>query len=187
MIRAFLLLLSCGGCAFTTWEVQVPATPVGVRQSAAAEVVIREVSDKRPEKRVGVKKNGWGSITADVVATNDVAQALRESLAGSLQASGLQVVQQSARPWTIDAEIQQLVAEPDMGFWTMEIFCEARVRVQVASPDGGVYRRTFVGHASKGGIMIPDEGDYVTALHGALEDVLRQFMAALAELAGAGA
>jgi hypothetical protein len=98
----------------------------------------------------------------------------------------MNVVAQSARPWTIDGEILQFVAEPDVGAWTIDIYAEAHVRVQVATPDGGVYMRTVVGHGEKTGIFIPAENDDVEALYGALGDVVKQIVAGLGELKGGG-
>src|SRR5262249_44390880 len=122
-------------------------------------------------------------ITADVVSTTEVGDVLRQSLVSSLGASGLNVVGQSPQAWTADGEILQFVAEPDVGAWTIDIFAEAAGRVPLAAPDGGVYLRTFVGHGAKEGIFIPSENDYVDALHGALEDVMRQIVAAMSQLA----
>jgi uncharacterized lipoprotein YajG len=184
---ALLVLFSCGGCALTTWQAQVPPVAVQARAGMAGDVVLRTMVDHRENRRIGIKKNGWGHITADVLPTTDVDGVVMQSLAGSLRASGMNVVEQSARPWTLDGEILQFVAEPDVGAWTIDIYGEASVRVQVASPDGGVYMRTFVGHGAKGGIFIPDEADYVEVLGGALRDVIEQIMAAFGELAAPNA
>jgi uncharacterized lipoprotein YajG len=184
-MRGLLLVCAwaCGGCALTTWQAQVPPVSVQAQARLSGDVVVRSVADHRDNRRIGIKKNGWGHITADVLSTTGVDDVVLQSLANSLRASGMNVVAQSGRPWTIDGEILQFVAEPDVGAWTIDIYAETHVRVQVAAPDGGVYLRTFVGHGEKTGIFVPSEDDYVQALYGALGDVIGQIVAAVGELA----
>ena len=184
-VGLLVLLWAGGGCALTTWQAQVPPVSVQAKAAMSGDIVVRSVADHRDNRRIGIKKNGWGHMTADVLSTTGVDDVVLQSLAGSLRASGMNVVSQSGRPWTIDGEILQFVAEPDMGMWTIDIYAETHVRVQVASPDGGVYLRTFVGHGEKVGIWVPSEDDYVQALSAALGDVIGQIVTALGELTAA--
>ena len=175
------LLSVTQGCAFTTWY--APLEPVAVRGPSLGEsrVCLGVVADRRERVRVGVKKNSFGVVTADVWAMTDVVWILRESLQAGLSSSSR--CADGAPPagaWRIEAELVRWLAEPAAKFFSAAVHGEAAIRLQVTAPDGAVYHREFVGH----GVMstrVLNELDFEIALRAALRDALE---AALVELAG---
>jgi hypothetical protein len=182
-------VLACGSssCAFTTWRVQLPVPVVKSASPGSGRAMMGTVTDARADPRVGVKKNGFGSITANVQPTGNVAELLRSGIAQSLRDSGFDIAAEPSMKdaWRIDGRLVQLLAEPALGALTGTLHTEALLVMRVTGPDGAVYERLFAAHAEKGGIVILGESDYVTALSETLRSLVSQVIEGIRQLISA--
>jgi hypothetical protein len=175
--------LTSSGCAFTTWRVPVSVPVLKTAIPGSGRAMMGTVTDARPEPRVGVKKNGFGSITATVQATGNVAESLRAAIAQSLRDSGFEMPDMPQRDtWRIEGRLVQLLAEPALGAFTGTMHTEALLVVRVTGPDGAVYERLFAAHAEKGGIVILGESDYETTLASTMRSLVSQVIEGIRQL-----
>src|SRR5580692_8962239 len=85
------------GCAFTTARLNVAARPATdlkgpLSQLPATKFDLQALADERSDKaRIGWKKNGYGSNTADILTTRPVTEIVAEAIRAGLQQNGQSV------------------------------------------------------------------------------------------------
>jgi Uncharacterized lipoprotein len=95
-VRVILLLsvVLIQGCAFTTARLNVGVRPNTdfkgpISQVAPTKFDVQALSDERSDKaRIGWKKNGYGSNTADILSTRPVTDLVAEAIRTGLQQNG---------------------------------------------------------------------------------------------------
>jgi uncharacterized lipoprotein YajG len=100
MLRPVLVVLSVlilSGCAFTKATLDVGLTPGDTGRGPLSSVPpmtvgVAELADKRPDTaRIGYKKTGFGSKSADIVTERPVSAIVREAIAAEFAANGHRV------------------------------------------------------------------------------------------------
>ena len=93
-------ILALGGCAFTTATLDVGLKPTDTGRGPLssvppATVRVADLVDKRPDTdRIGYKKNGFGSKTADVLTERPVPVIVRDAIAAEFSANGHRIGQE---------------------------------------------------------------------------------------------
>jgi hypothetical protein len=125
-------------------------------------VALLRVVDVRPEgPHIGVKKNGYGMDSAEVVLDDGVEAAawVRSALLEDLRSEGFEVVVWSDAPGDavlIHVELEQFFVEPENHFMTVELHAIVVFRLTVELPGGEAYARRFKGHRSSPFMLVTD-------------------------------
>jgi hypothetical protein len=127
---ACLAIASLTGCAYTTTTVTLPKLLAPAPPSGGREVVIvGPFVDARHERgRCGMKKNGYGGDTADVLCAEDPAAWVARRLASDLRAAGV-IVHDAPHgsALRIEGTLLQLFAEPRPEAFTVELETDIHV------------------------------------------------------------
>lgn len=145
-----LLLLAPSACAFTTGHVRLD--PVSKESAAAGgggrEVIVFPAVDERSETaRCGVKRNTYGSETADVLCTPEPSQWLSELILRGLDRAKFKVVTtvtaQSPDPLRIHLRLEHLFIDQIPGALTVTLNTDMHVVVTADTAAGLVAERSF--------------------------------------------
>jgi hypothetical protein len=125
-VRIILLLMVvlAQGCAFTTARLNVAARPATdlkgpLSQLPATKFDLQALADERSDKaRIGWKKNGYGSNTADILTTRPVTEIVAEAIRAGLQQNGQSV--SVPGDITISGSLTRFWFEVKPNFWTVE-------------------------------------------------------------------
>ncbi|HYP89616.1 MAG TPA: hypothetical protein VEQ59_15715 [Polyangiaceae bacterium] len=160
--RLSLLLLSPSACAFTTGHVRLD--PISTESAAAGgggrEVVVFPAVDERPDtKRCGVKRNSYGSETADVLCTPEPSEWLSELILRGLDRAKFKVVTtvsaQSPDPLRIHLRLEHLFVDQIPGMFTVTLNTDVHVIVAADTATGLAAERNFFVQAKTdvGGVL----------------------------------
>ena len=93
-IAVLLTVVLIQGCAFTTARLNVAARPNADFKGPLSQVPptrfdVQALTDARSDKaRIGWKKNGYGSNTADILSTRPVSDVVTDAIRAGLQQNG---------------------------------------------------------------------------------------------------
>ena len=93
-IALLLTVVLIQGCAFTTARLNVAARPNADYKGPLSQVPptrfdVQALTDARSDKaRIGWKKNGYGSNTADILSTRPVSDVVTDAIRAGLQQNG---------------------------------------------------------------------------------------------------
>ena len=190
-LRALALtsLLLLGACAFDNREVELtyaPAAHGGLPAGASYDVTVADFTDTRTNPaHVGKVLNGFGTHTADVLATNSVALWVTDALRLELERAGFTVVpagDASPDVLNISGDIVQVSSEAYFKYEANVVFQATVVRAGETLLDDN-YANSSVGDMSA---FASGEG-YKEALQEALARTITMFIADLAQAAAASA
>jgi uncharacterized lipoprotein YajG len=143
------------GCAFTTARLNVAARPNAdfkgpLSQVAATKFDAQALNDARADKaRIGWKKNGYGSNTADILSTRPVPELVVEAIRAGLQQNGHTVA--APGDITITGSVTRFWFEVKPNFWTIEFTgnVECDLQFTKAGTTQEVYKSRYSGTYTK--------------------------------------
>jgi uncharacterized lipoprotein YajG len=143
------------GCAFTTARLNVAARPNAdfkgpLSQVAATKFDVQALTDARADKaRIGWKKNGYGSNTADILSTRPVPELVVEAIRAGLQQNGHTVA--APGDITITGSVTRFWFEVKPNFWTIEFTgnVECDLQFTKAGTTQEVYKSRYSGTYTK--------------------------------------
>ncbi len=169
-----------GGCAFGDLTVQLPqpGATTGYSGGNARVLIVPAFGDKRAEQRIGMKKNGYGMDTANVLASQNVSGWLGSRLGNELRSAGFQVNPQGGNPnaTKIQGFTHQLFIEPVVQWTTVDLESDIAVLIHVSRPDGlEAERRYFVKGLEQA--LVGLEDTYAASLRKASDDLMKRVVA----------
>ena len=170
---AVLLLLAgmFGGCAFIDSTLTLAHTPVMEKTiSTAYPVFLARVTDRRPDrKRIGCKKNGYGSESADLFLDVGLTDWFGGVMNEEFRRSGLNLAPTNPQAARIEVDLLDFFVEPDVNFGSFHLYAVVHAEVTVRLPAGTVFARRFATHADESFMMVTD-GSYIKMLEEAMEN-----------------
>jgi hypothetical protein len=185
----WLVVLASTGCAFTSMTIDASPTPRVVRpdgRGRGRDVVLVPLRDARPDaSRCGMKKNGYGSETADIFCATPPPAVLTHLLRERLEDEGFHVLEDPAEAdastLRIAGLVTQVFVEPEVTFtaYTPEADIELSL---VATTDEGLRaeRRFYV--KGRNVSMVGSRSNFVVAYDDALRQMVDRAVAAIVEL-----
>jgi hypothetical protein len=152
-VRVILLLsiVLIQGCAFTTARLNVAVRPNTdfkgpMSQIAPAKFDVQALADDRSDKaRIGWKKNGYGSNTADILSTRPVTDLVAEAIRTGLQQNGHTI--SLPADIVVSGSVTRFWFEVKPNFWTIEFTgnVECDLRFVKAGTTQEVYKSRYSG------------------------------------------
>jgi len=183
-------LLASNGCAFgaMTLELPVESPSLGTGSGKNRQVVVKLFTDARTIRgRCGMKKNGYNMDTADAVCSSEPTRWISDLLARGLSRSGFSVIKsdmpQGENVLVIEGSLQKLFVEPVVGFWTGSLEADIQVDLTASTNTGLRATRTFFSKGIRSGQMAFTSGSFQAALRRATEEIVRNMVEAIEELA----
>ncbi|RYZ07377.1 MAG: hypothetical protein EOO73_12025 [Myxococcales bacterium] len=159
------LLLSLAGCALTDGHVHLNTSPQTSAASGGAgrEVIVFPVHDEREEQtRCGVKRNGFGAETANVLCEPDPSQWLGELVLRGLDRAGFKVVTtqtaKTADPLRLRLGLKHLFIDQVNGALTVALVTDAHVVIQAQTETGLSAERSFFAKSENDVLAVLDSG-----------------------------
>lgn len=121
---AVVVVAANSGCALTRLMVQDPYDPEPSRadrgHGRTVSIALPWANEREQSHRCGMKRNGYGFDTADVVCDTQPEEFLAQRLRARLAAAGFQVVDDpAAATWQVNGVVTQFFMAPDVGFVTV--------------------------------------------------------------------
>lgn len=168
------------GCAFGDITIQLPQPGVTTGYSGGNErvLLVPPFIDKRPEQRVGMKKNGYGMDTANVFASQDVNSWLSMRLSNELTAAGFRVNPPGDSPSAtkIQGFTHQLFIEPVVQWTTVDVESDIGVSIRVSRPDGLEAERGYYVKGMEQALFGLDD-TYPASLRKSSDDLMKRIVA----------
>jgi hypothetical protein len=152
-VRIILLLtvILIQGCAFTTARLNIAARPNTdfkgpISQVAPTKFDVQALTDARSDKaRIGWKKNGYGSNTADILSTRPVTDLVAEAIRAGLQQNGHTLALPA--DITVSGSVTRFWFEVKPNFWTIEFTGNVECDLQFvkAGTNSEVYKSRYSG------------------------------------------
>jgi uncharacterized lipoprotein YajG len=167
------ILCTCflfGGCALVDSTLTLEHKLVLHKMvTRTRKVVLIRVVDRRPDRgRIGCKKNGLGSETADLFLDVPLTDWFGGVINEEFKRSGLVLADPEDREATqVEVDLLDFFAEPDIGFSSHQVHSVIHAEVTVRFPDGTGYARKFAAKADDSAILVTD-GDYTLQLEEAM-------------------
>lgn len=137
------------GCAFTDVSIHRTSGPI-VRPSTVGQhrsvLIVAPFTNQRPQpRRCGMKKNGFGMDTADVLCEWEPEQSIAILLSSSLQACGVDLRPRSPTDDTVQirGEVLEYFIEPVSRVFYVNIEADIHVRLTLTSWSGLIAERDF--------------------------------------------
>jgi hypothetical protein len=154
-IILLLAIVLTQGCAFTTARLNVAARPNTdfkgpLSQVAPTKFDVQALADERTDKaRIGWKKNGYGSNTADILSTRPVIELVAEGIRAGLQQNGHSIG--SPGDITISGSVTRFWFEVKPNFWTIEFTgnVECDLKFERMGTTQEVYKSRYSGTYTK--------------------------------------
>lgn len=155
-MRIILLLavVLTQGCAFTTARLNIAARPNTDFKGPLSQVVptkfdVQALEDARSDKaRIGWKKNGYGSNTADILSIRPVTEIVSEGIRAGLQQNGHTVA--TPGDIVISGSVTRFWFEVKPNFWTIEFTGNVECDLQfVRAGTQEVYKSRYSGTYTK--------------------------------------
>ena len=176
--------LQIAGCTLIDSTLSIDYQPLSKPFSGVeTPVFLSRVEDARPERpRIGCKKNGYGSESADLLLDVPLEMWFAGMINQEMRAAGLRLASpEETGAVLLEVKIEHFFIEPDVSFGTVEIYAAVVAELKVFFPDGKAFRRRFAAyeHASS---MLPTDASYTEPMRLALEAWVRQALPALHSL-----
>jgi hypothetical protein len=152
-VRVILLLsvVLIQGCAFTTARLNVAVRPNTdfkgpISQVAPTKFDVQALADERSDKaRIGWKKNGYGSNTADILSTRPVPDLVAEAIRTGLIQNGHTI--SLPADIVVSGSVTRFWFEVKPNFWTIEFTgnVECDLRFVKAGTTQEVYKSRYSG------------------------------------------
>ena len=162
------------GCPFVDSTLTLAHTPVMEKTiSTAYPVFLTRVSDRRPDRnRIGCKKNGYGSESADLFLDVKLTDWFGGVMNEEFRRSGLNLAPDNPQAALIEVDLLDFFVEPEINFGSSHLYAVVHAEVTVRLPMGTTFARRFAAHTDESFMMITD-GSYTKLL----EDAMMNWMA----------
>lgn len=199
LVGASMCLLFMSGCAFTDATLDVSADKNKIATGPISEltpikVTVEKFEDARSDKkRIGYKKNGFGSNTADIFTAKPVNVVVENAIKDMLSKNG-HVPSVDGSKIAINGKVKKFWFDLKPGFWTIEFIGDVEVELSVidVASKQTIMSKTFKGYyneESMGGLEATWQNVMDTALQEMLSNIVidKEFGEALKRYAGSGA
>jgi hypothetical protein len=183
------LVLALDGCALTSGHVRLEAArlTVPVTTGAGREVIIFPAEDQRSDvHRCGVKRNTYGSETANVYCEPPPAQWLSEVVLRSVDKAGFKVVTtqtaKSPDPLRLRLTLNHLFVDQVPGFVTVSLLADVHVTITAETSTGLSAERSFCVRGERDVPAVIDAG-LQSSFDQAAQSLADEIVLALVELA----
>ncbi|PKA16402.1 YajG family lipoprotein [Leptospira haakeii] len=141
---ACIILPITSNCAFTDVTVDpIPRRPL-FNNKLSRQIVIKvhDIADRTSFKSQGVKKNGFGMVTANVYTAKQPSLILQTILMEELNNAGFVAAEiDDGNAPSIEIYLKTFFNEPEIGFWAISYYTAIDSEVIVNIPGHGIYRR----------------------------------------------
>ncbi len=146
-------------------------------------VFLAGVSDGRQDKRrIGCKKTGTGSESADLFLDVPLAAWFGGVLNEEMRLAGLKLAgADDASAVRLEVVLQHFFIEPDAGFWGFDNYALVSAEVVVRFPGGESFARRIAAKERTGSMMATD-GSYIEAMRQAMESWILQAVTSIVKL-----
>lgn len=157
------------GCPFVDSTLTLAHTPVMEKTiSTAYPVFLARVSDRRSDRnRIGCKKNGYGSESADLFLDVKLTDWFGGVMNEEFRRSGLTLAPDNPRATRIEVDLLDFFVEPEVNFGSSHLYAVVHAEVTVRLPEGTTFARRFAAHSDEGFMMVTD-GSYTKMLEEAM-------------------
>jgi hypothetical protein len=157
------------GCAFMDSTLTLAHTPVMEKTiSTAYPVFLARVSDRRPNRnRIGCKKNGYGSESADLFLDVKLTDWFGGVMNEEFRRSGLSLAPDDPQAARIEVDLLDFFVEPEVNFGSFHLYAIVHAEVIVRLPKGTTFARRFAAHTDESFMMVTD-GSYTKMLEEAM-------------------
>ena len=158
-----------GGCVYMDSTLTLAHTPVMEKTvSTPYPVFLARVSDRRPnQNRIGCKKNGYGSETADLFLDVQLTDWFGGVMNEEFRRSGLSLSSNDPRAARIEVDLLDFFVEPEANFGSFHLFAVVHAEVTVRLPTGATFARRFAAHTDESFMMVTD-GSYTKMIEEAM-------------------
>ena len=158
-----------GGCVYMDSTLTLSHTPVMEKTvSTAYPVFLARVSDRRPnQNRIGCKKNGYGSETADLFLDVQLTDWFGGVMNEEFQRAGLSLSSNDPLAARIEVDLLDFFVEPEVGFGSLHLFAVVHAEVTMRLPMGTTFARRFAAHTDDTFMMATD-GSYTKMIEEAM-------------------
>jgi uncharacterized lipoprotein YajG len=188
IIRNFTFALALGlvlsACAFSTANVDLAYKPTAGSKSPLSTVkplkIALLVEDQRPvaeRESIGNKRNGFGSITAQVKSKSDVLTVLSDALRTELSNNGHTVVgKESLYDVLLRVQLKRYWTDTVIHFWDVELVGTINSDFVLGKGDADKAVLSQPGQGSfRESRQLVTESAYESVLNGALSEFIRNF------------
>jgi len=132
-------------------------------------VFLARVSDRRPsQNRIGCKKNGYGSETADLFLDVKLTDWFGGVMNEEFQRAGLNLMPNDPQAARIEVDLLDFFVEPEISFLgSTRLFAVVHAEVTVRLPRGTTFARRFAAHTDESFMMVTD-GSYTKMIEEAM-------------------
>ncbi len=161
VLTSLCLALVLSGCTLIDSTLTLKFEPLtGKISTAPTLILITRVSDRRADqRRIGCKKNGLGSESADLFLDAPLTTWFSSVVKTEMERAGFPPAgPNDAKTVKLEIDIIDFFIEPDVGMG-IRVYAVVNAEVTVRFPDGAAYARRFSGLSSDSAIVVTD-GDY---------------------------
>jgi hypothetical protein len=183
ILISLCLTLVLPACTLIDSTLTLKFEPLTGKISAAPSLfTITRVSDRRADqRRIGCKKNGLGSESADLFLDAPLTSWFSSVVKSELERAGfLSAKPQDAGAIRMEIDIIDFFIEPDVGMG-IRVYAVVNAEVTVRFPDGSAYARRFAGISNDSAIVVTD-GDYSEQILSAMSFWVQQAVGETARL-----
>jgi hypothetical protein len=182
------LLVNASGCAFMDGHARLDAVPTTspTKGGAGREVIVFPVRDDRDApRRCGVKRNGFGMATADVLCQPEPDQWLGQVMLRALDRAGFKVVTtltaKSVDPLRIRLNLKHLFVDQVNDVFTIDLVTDVHVTIDAETDTGLLADRSFFVKGLANVLVVVDSG-IQASMDDATEDIVEELVVALVDL-----
>jgi len=136
--------------------------------STAYPVFLARVSDRRPNRnRIGCKKNGYGSESADLFLDVKLTDWFGGVMNEEFRRSGLSLEPDNTQAARIEVDLLDFFVEPEVNFGSFHLYAIVHAEVFIRLPKGTTFARRFAAHTDESFMMVTD-GSYTKMLEEAM-------------------
>jgi len=173
-------VLAVTGCAFTKSTLDLGLEPTNTARGPLSVIppatfAVAMLVDKRPDTdRIGYKRNGFGSRTADIVAARPVPAIVRDALAAELSANGHRV--DDAGDVVVAGDVTTFWFDTVVNFGSLEFSGLVAANLTFVDTKTGrtLVTRIYQGHYAEKTMMGGFEGTWQRIMNTALERMVRE-------------
>ena len=169
-IAAWLLFAGLfAGCAYMYSTLTLAHTPVMEKTvSTPYPVFLARVSDRRTnQNRIGCKKNGYGSESADLFLDVRLTDWFGGVMNEEFQRAGLNLMPNAPQAARIEVDLLDFFVEPEANFGSFHLYAIVHAEVTVRLPQGTTFARRFAAYTDESFMMVTD-GSYTKMLEEAM-------------------
>lgn len=157
------------GCVYMDSTLTLAHTPVMEKAvSTPYPVFLARVSDRRPnQNRIGCKKSGYGSETADLSLDVRLTDWFGGVMNEEFQRAGLNLAPNDPLAARIEVDLLDFFVEPENNFGSSHLFAIVHAEVTVRLPQGTTFARRFAAHTDESFMMVTD-GSYTKMIEEAM-------------------